>query len=133
MPSLHAGIAFLVAAYAIMRLRSWWRWLLVLYPVAMGVSLVYNAEHYVVDVLAGWLVAVLVLVGCAWWERVAAAGGRAAVSDEAGRTASRAGRAAPGRQARPPASPPSCASTSVVAALRVVDPRGDALLRVVSR
>ena len=32
MPSLHSGIAFLVAAYAIIRLRAWWRWLLVLYP-----------------------------------------------------------------------------------------------------
>jgi membrane-associated phospholipid phosphatase len=70
MPSLHAGIAFLVAAYAIMRLRAWWRWLLVLYPVAMGVSLVYNAEHYVLDVLAGWVVAILVLVGCSAWERL---------------------------------------------------------------
>ena len=36
MPSLHSGIAFLVAAYAITRLRSHWRWLLVLYPIAMG-------------------------------------------------------------------------------------------------
>jgi membrane-associated phospholipid phosphatase len=69
MPSLHSGIAFLVAAYAITRLSSHWRWLLVLYPVAMGVSLVYNAEHYVIDVLAGWLVAIVVLVGCSAWER----------------------------------------------------------------
>jgi hypothetical protein len=70
MPSLHSGIAFLVAAYAIVHLRSQWRWLLVLYPVAMGVSLVYNAEHYVIDVFAGWLVAIMVMVGCSWWERM---------------------------------------------------------------
>ena len=106
MPSLHAGIAFLVAAYAIMRLRSWWRWLLVLYPVAMGVALVYYAEHYVVDVLAGWLVAVLVLVGCAWWDRVRPPVVAPAVTDEAGRTASPAGRAASRSAGAPPASPP---------------------------
>ena len=106
MPSLHAGIAFLVAAYAIIRLRSWWRWLLVLYPVAMGVALVYYAEHYVVDVLAGWLVAVLVLVGCAWWDRVRPPVVAPAVTDEAGRTASPAGRAASRSAGAPPASPP---------------------------
>ena len=69
MPSLHAGIAFLVAAYAISRLRSPWRWLLAAYPVAMGFALVYYAEHYVTDVIAGWGAAVMVLVGCTWWER----------------------------------------------------------------
>lgn len=68
MPSLHAGIAFLVAAYAISRLRSPWRWLLAAYPVAMGLALVYYAEHYVTDVVAGWGAAVAVLVGCTWWE-----------------------------------------------------------------
>lgn len=69
MPSLHAGIAFLVSAYAISRLRSPWRWLLAAYPVAMGFALVYYAEHYVIDILAGWAVAVAVLAGCTWWER----------------------------------------------------------------
>ena len=76
---VHFPIAFLVAAYAIIRLRAWWRWLLVLYPVAMGVALVYNAEHYVIDVLAGWLVAVLVLVGCSLWERLRPPGDRSEV------------------------------------------------------
>ena len=68
MPSLHAGIAFLIAIYGIQRLRSPWRWLLVLYPLAMSTALVYYAEHYVVDVLAGALLAVIVLVGCQLWE-----------------------------------------------------------------
>jgi membrane-associated phospholipid phosphatase len=73
MPSLHAGIAFLVAFYAIWRLASRWRWLLLLYPVAMSVALVYFAEHYVVDVLAGGVLALLVMVGCRRWERRRAA------------------------------------------------------------
>ena len=69
MPSLHAGIAFLVAYYGIWRLRTPWRWLLVLYPLAMSLALVYFAEHYVLDVLVGGLVAALVMVGCSLWER----------------------------------------------------------------
>ena len=69
MPSLHAGIAFLVAMYGIWRLRSVLRWLLVLYPLAMSLALVYFAEHYVVDILAGALLAAVVMVGCGLWER----------------------------------------------------------------
>ncbi|HYF73231.1 MAG TPA: phosphatase PAP2 family protein [Nocardioides sp.] len=73
MPSLHAGIAFLVAFYAIWRLSSRWRWLLLLYPVAMSLALVYFAEHYVVDAIAGGLLAALVMVACRRWERTRAA------------------------------------------------------------
>ncbi|GAW52072.1 MULTISPECIES: phosphatase PAP2 family protein [unclassified Nocardioides] len=68
MPSLHAGITFLIAIYGIQRLRTPWRWLLALYPLMMSTALVYYAEHYVVDVLAGALLAVAVLVGCQLWE-----------------------------------------------------------------
>lgn len=69
MPSLHAGFAFLVAYYAIWRLRTPLRWLLLLYPTAMSLALVYFAEHYVLDALVGGVVALLVMVGCAAWER----------------------------------------------------------------
>jgi membrane-associated phospholipid phosphatase len=69
MPSLHAGIAGLVAMYGIWRLRSPLRFLLALYPLAMGFALVYYAEHYVIDLLAGWLLAAAVMVGCGLWER----------------------------------------------------------------
>jgi len=68
MPSLHAGITFLIAIYGIQRLRSPWRWLLALYPLAMSTALVYMGEHYVIDVLAGALLASAVLVGCQVWE-----------------------------------------------------------------
>ena len=69
MPSLHAGIAFLIAIYGIQRLRvPRWRWLLLLYPLAMSTALVYYGEHYVVDVLAGGLLAAVVLLGCQLWE-----------------------------------------------------------------
>lgn len=73
MPSLHAGIAFLVAMYGIWRLRSPLRHLLVLYPLAMSFALVYYSEHYVVDIVAGVVLAALVMVGCGIWERRRAA------------------------------------------------------------
>ena len=69
-PSLHAATALLIA------LVFWphttrWRWLLVLYPLAMAVSLVYLGEHYVSDVLLGWLYAVVVfVVGSRLYDRV---------------------------------------------------------------
>jgi hypothetical protein len=69
MPSLHAGTTFLIAFWGIWRLRSAWRFLLLLYPLAMCVALIYSAEHYVVDVLAGGLLAGVVMAGCWGWER----------------------------------------------------------------
>ena len=39
-----------------------WRVLLAAYALAMALTLVYTGEHYVVDVLAGWLVAVVGVV-----------------------------------------------------------------------
>ena len=41
---------------------------LALYPLAMSTALVYYAEHYVIDVLAGALLAAVVLIGCQRWE-----------------------------------------------------------------
>ncbi|ANH36875.1 PAP2 superfamily protein [Nocardioides dokdonensis FR1436] len=74
MPSLHAGIAFLVAMYAVWRLRSPWRWTLVLYPALMSLALVYYAEHYVVDIVAGAALALAVMVAAGRWERARGAG-----------------------------------------------------------
>jgi len=68
MPSLHAGGAFLICMYGMWRLRTKWRFLLPLYPIAMSTALVYSAEHYVVDVLAGGLLAGVVMLGCWAWE-----------------------------------------------------------------
>ncbi|MBC2933586.1 phosphatase PAP2 family protein [Nocardioides sp. zg-1228] len=59
MPSLHAAAALLAALFLWPSVSRVSRVLLVVYPLAMAVTLVYTGEHYVVDVLAGWLVAVL--------------------------------------------------------------------------
>lgn len=64
MPSLHTGISALVALWAVSRLRTPWRWLLLLYPVVMGVALCYFGEHYVIDEIVGVLAAAAVLA--AW-------------------------------------------------------------------
>jgi hypothetical protein len=53
MPSLHVGFACLVAIFAMSKLHSRWRSLFLLYPMAMGLTLVYQGEHYVVDLIAG--------------------------------------------------------------------------------
>jgi hypothetical protein len=56
-PSLHAAYTLLIVLFL-------WRWagrlraLLALYPLAMAFALVYMAEHYVVDILLGWVYAV---------------------------------------------------------------------------
>jgi membrane-associated phospholipid phosphatase len=57
MPSLHAAFALFVVVFfwPMVRRRSV-RALMVLHPILMGISLVYLAEHYVIDVLAGWAV-----------------------------------------------------------------------------
>lgn len=73
LPSLHAGWSALVAMFAA-RLLPRWTWpLLAVYPLLMGVSLVISGEHYVIDVLLGYLYAAAVMVGWAWWDRRAAA------------------------------------------------------------
>ncbi|MGA8988738.1 phosphatase PAP2 family protein [Aeromicrobium sp.] len=83
MPSLHGGLAMLIAAYGISRLRSPWRWLLAIYPLVMGLALVYDGEHYVIDILAGWLLAAAVMAGCSWWEKRTEPGHREKISSAA--------------------------------------------------
>lgn len=73
MPSLHVAFACLVALFAASRIRTRWRWLLALYPLAMGFALVYTGEHYVIDLLAGAAYAVAAHLGMNRWERRRAA------------------------------------------------------------
>ena len=50
-------------------LRSPWRWSVLAYPLAMGFALVYDAEHYVVDLVGGLLLTTLVMLAWSRWER----------------------------------------------------------------
>jgi membrane-associated phospholipid phosphatase len=63
MPSLHAASAALPAIFCWPAAAWWGRVLLAVYPIAMGVTLVYSGEHYMIDVLAGWLAAAAAVGG----------------------------------------------------------------------
>jgi len=60
-PSLHSALSAAVAAFLWTRVQRRWRPLLVAYPLIMAFTLVYTAEHYVVDVLLGWALAAVVI------------------------------------------------------------------------
>jgi hypothetical protein len=61
-PSLHAGLTAAVAAFLWTRVGRRWRPLLATYVLVMAFTLVYTAEHYVVDILLGWVLAAMVLL-----------------------------------------------------------------------
>ncbi len=57
------GRALLVALFLWPVASTLWRVVLVAYALAMALTLVYTGEHYVVDVVAGWLVAAVAVAG----------------------------------------------------------------------
>jgi membrane-associated phospholipid phosphatase len=71
MPSLHTAFTVIVACALAGLIRSRLKWLLALYPLVMGVALVYLGEHYVIDVLAGLVYALAVELAMPaltrWW------------------------------------------------------------------
>ena len=67
MPSLHAGVPAMLLAFAWPLVGRLARAGLALYAVVMAVTLVYGGEHYVADVLLGWLYALLAVLGMRWW------------------------------------------------------------------
>lgn len=69
MPSLHTALAIFIAWWVVSHFRSRWRWTVLLYPASMLFALVYYAEHYVVDEIAGALLVVVVMLGWGWWDR----------------------------------------------------------------
>ncbi|HZU39980.1 MAG TPA: phosphatase PAP2 family protein [Solirubrobacteraceae bacterium] len=70
-PSLHTAFALLIAITLWPRAPRPLRPLVALYPLAMAFTLVYTGEHYVFDVVLGWVYTlVAVLLGRAlmrWW------------------------------------------------------------------
>jgi hypothetical protein len=61
-PSLHAGLTLAVAGFLWTRVQRKWRPLLSAYVLVMAFTLVYTAEHYVVDILLGWVLAAVVMM-----------------------------------------------------------------------
>jgi hypothetical protein len=62
LPSLHAAYPLLLCLFFWPVASRAWRVVLATYVVAMGFVLVYGAEHYVFDLLLGWVYAVAVTV-----------------------------------------------------------------------
>jgi membrane-associated phospholipid phosphatase len=84
MPSLHAGSAMLVTLFLWPFAGRLWSVVLVGYVLSMGLTLVYTGEHYVVDVIAGWLVAVVAVIAVG--VTVRSRGRHPAIWDESRRT-----------------------------------------------
>ena len=57
MPSLHGGIPMMLLLFGWPLVRARWRVLMSVYVLAMLLTLVYGGEHYVTDILAGYLYA----------------------------------------------------------------------------
>jgi hypothetical protein len=66
LPSLHGAIPMLIAV-VLWGTRRWLNVVLVLYVLAMGTTLVYAGEHFIFDILLGWIYALVVgLVAVRW-------------------------------------------------------------------
>jgi len=77
-PSMHAGMSAAIAAFLWRRVHRGWRPVLVAYPLVMAFTLVYTAEHFVVDILLGWAFAAAAIVALGRydaWRRRGSAGG----------------------------------------------------------
>jgi hypothetical protein len=96
-PSLHSGLTMLVALFLWSQVRRRrLRPLLLLYPLAMGLTLMATGEHYFFDVVLGWLYAGTVMIAWSRWEARPARAGRARPSPVR----------SPLSQADPPPAPP---------------------------
>jgi hypothetical protein len=60
-PSLHAAYPMLLLLFFWPSAKRW-RWLLVSYTLAMALTLIYTGEHYAIDIVLGWLYAVVVYI-----------------------------------------------------------------------
>jgi membrane-associated phospholipid phosphatase len=63
MPSLHSAFSLFVVVFLFRWVVDWrWRIVMLAYPAAMALSLMYFAEHYFADAIAGWMI-----VGFSFW------------------------------------------------------------------
>ncbi|HEY5663795.1 MAG TPA: phosphatase PAP2 family protein [Ilumatobacter sp.] len=67
MPSLHFAWAMIEALAVVSVLKSRWRWLIVIHPVLMTLSIIATANHWWIDAAAA---AVIVLLGIGLWRLV---------------------------------------------------------------
>ena len=63
MPSLHGAVPMMLLLFSWPLVRRPARALLLAYVLAMALTLVYGGEHYVTDIVVGWLYAAVAVVG----------------------------------------------------------------------
>jgi membrane-associated phospholipid phosphatase len=68
-PSMHAAISLFIACFFWRGARPWVRVVLVVYVVGMAFTLVYSGEHYVFDIVVGWLYTAFTVAGVALYRR----------------------------------------------------------------
>ncbi len=68
MPSLHAGMALLVALWFTRNKPRWIRNVALAYPLAMAFTLVYFGEHWAIDTIMGWATVLLAWKIANVWE-----------------------------------------------------------------
>jgi hypothetical protein len=68
-PSLHGGLPMLFWLFFWPLLQARGRLVLAIYPLSMLLTVVYTGEHYVSDVLVGWIYAAVALKTSAWLGR----------------------------------------------------------------
>jgi len=81
MPSLHTAYATLAAGFFWFGKNWWQKTLLACYPLAMGFSLLYGGEHYVVDEIAGAAYALAIIAAWRLLRRRRIRRGAAVVAD----------------------------------------------------
>jgi len=59
-PSMHAATSLFICLFFWRGARMWLRAVLVIYVLAMAFTLIYGGEHYVFDIVVGWLYAIAV-------------------------------------------------------------------------
>ena len=66
-PSLHAGMTLAISVFLWHRVSRGWRPVLAAYVIIMAFTLVYTAEHFVIDILLGWALAAVVMFAMEWF------------------------------------------------------------------
>jgi membrane-associated phospholipid phosphatase len=67
-PSLHAGMTLAISVFLWNRVSRGWRPVLAAYVIVMAFTLVYTAEHFVIDILLGWALAAVVMLAMEWFK-----------------------------------------------------------------
>ncbi len=72
LPSGHAQYAAVLYLFIAMWFKKWWLWLFALFMAGMiGFSRLYLGQHFIQDIIAGYLVGLLMLGGYVLWQRTA--------------------------------------------------------------